>query len=649
MATPAEVIEQSMASGFDEGLQRRHQNQDFHRQTEWQDKHTDLRDAIKNTQQKLWNLDKSSPDYAAQHAQGVKDLTSSIQAYQDFLHPTKNPGMWEKVRSGLGMDGKPHPLAAPERISSETTPGVAASTVDLGTGGASFPASAPVTVTGPNGQSSVSTPQGVSVPSASSPVTLAATPSAHTSAAGPTPTPDESSSKPLYPSQVKERAKRLQQSQKEASLLSSGAPPTPEEAAARESGIANTTEMSKRDASLKWARDNGISGPELDELKQHLSGLPVAKVPKAIGVPYKDANDGKWYQRTQNPIDGTFSQVEVPGYSQTARPSTSAFNEMADAYAKSYGIAKEDLTPEDYDYITRKAALDKAIPSSNTTTTLKEDAEGQYRPVTETNYRTPGGNISLVAPRGKAPSQESPSAAGGKASRTPSTPSEVKKEADKRAPKAASSPNASTPPKGTGHTSVGQPLFPGKNKEYDDDKVALASAKTRVETMDKSAADAYSGDQQAMLSLIANHIGMTLGAQKGARINQAVWNEAVNSAPYLEKIYSKFGHFEPNGDWVLDTPFNGFKGGVTLTGDQIKSMVKLAHEQVDTLQHARDRKHDELYGGTSVGGGSAQSSSEPNKKYKHSATGPNKHKIGTDDDPESPDAKWFDIQTGKPI
>ena len=56
-----------------------------------------------------------------------------------------------------------------------------------------------------------------------------------------------------------------------------------------------------------------------------------------------------------------------------------------------------------------------------------------------------------------------------------------------------------------------------------------------MNTMDKNLKDALAGDQQAMLSLVANHIGMTLGAQKGARINQAVWNEAVESAPWLAR------------------------------------------------------------------------------------------------------------------
>lgn len=35
--------------------------------------------------------------------------------------------------------------------------------------------------------------------------------------------------------------------------------------------------------------------------------------------------------------------------------------------------------------------------------------------------------------------------------------------------------------------------------------------------------------------------------------------------------------------------------------------------------------------------------------YKHTATGPNNHKIGTNDDPYSATAKWYDVSTGKPV
>jgi hypothetical protein len=68
---------------------------------------------------------------------------------------------------------------------------------------------------------------------------------------------------------------------------------------------------------------------------------------------------------------------------------------------------------------------------------------------------------------------------------------------------------------------------------------------------------------------------MTSGAQKGARITKAMWEESMSSAPTLESAAAKFFHTEANGDRVFDGP----KGGVNLTKDQMTSMVKLAVEK----------------------------------------------------------------------
>ena len=78
----------------------------------------------------------------------------------------------------------------------------------------------------------------------------------------------------------------------------------------------------------------------------------------------------------------------------------------------------------------------------------------------------------------------------------------------------------------------------GKNIEaVRNDAIA---ADTRLRVMLDNEREALKGNQQAMLSLVANHIGMTLGAQKGARINQAVWNEATESAPWMAAIDAKW-------------------------------------------------------------------------------------------------------------
>src|ERR1039458_3828703 len=57
----------------------------------------------------------------------------------------------------------------------------------------------------------------------------------------------------------------------------------------------------------------------------------------------------------------------------------------------------------------------------------------------------------------------------------------------------------------------------------------------RYRSMNSSVEPALKGDQQAMLNLLTNHIGMTLGMQKGARITKDILHEAQASAPWLDR------------------------------------------------------------------------------------------------------------------
>lgn len=108
----------------------------------------------------------------------------------------------------------------------------------------------------------------------------------------------------------------------------------------------------------------------------------------------------------------------------------------------------------------------------------------------------------------------------------------------------------------------------------------------RMKTMDQNLIDLVQStqaghpNQQAALSLVANHIGMTLGLQKGARITKAVWDEAQQSAPWLERVGAK---------WSSD----GYLTGLNITPEQGKQMVALAHQRVQTLRDRSDRVRQE--------------------------------------------------------
>ena len=109
------------------------------------------------------------------------------------------------------------------------------------------------------------------------------------------------------------------------------------------------------------------------------------------------------------------------------------------------------------------------------------------------------------------------------------------------------------------------------------------SSQERYNVMQDSLGKALAGiqsghrDQQAELNLLANHIGMTMGLQKGARINQAIYSEAQHSAPWLAQIQTK---------WDND----GYLSGVTLTQDQMHQMVDLASVRLEQDRQAYQRE-----------------------------------------------------------
>ncbi len=118
------------------------------------------------------------------------------------------------------------------------------------------------------------------------------------------------------------------------------------------------------------------------------------------------------------------------------------------------------------------------------------------------------------------------------------------------------------------------------------DHAPAAASAERFNIMAKNYEDAIKNhDQQAMLSLLTNHIGMTLGAQKGARITKDIINEAIASRPWLKGLESKFDE-------------NGILSGVTLTPEQMRQMVSLGRERFsEDVKGARSRSSFRGYSG----------------------------------------------------
>jgi hypothetical protein len=105
---------------------------------------------------------------------------------------------------------------------------------------------------------------------------------------------------------------------------------------------------------------------------------------------------------------------------------------------------------------------------------------------------------------------------------------------------------------------TGGKVPPPVSKAYSDYQDSIS----QLNRMNDSVPAAMKGDQQAMLNILMNHIGMTMGSIKGARPNQAIIHEAEQSAPWLGRIDARFDD-------------RGILSGVTLTPEQIHSMVAL--------------------------------------------------------------------------
>jgi hypothetical protein len=91
-------------------------------------------------------------------------------------------------------------------------------------------------------------------------------------------------------------------------------------------------------------------------------------------------------------------------------------------------------------------------------------------------------------------------------------------------------------------------------------------AEQRLKGMRSSYVDALGGNQQAMVNILMNHIGMTLGDQKGARITKDVIHEAAASLPWLDRVKAKFDQ-------------DGVLSGITLSPEQMKQMVDLGEKK----------------------------------------------------------------------
>lgn len=128
--------------------------------------------------------------------------------------------------------------------------------------------------------------------------------------------------------------------------------------------------------------------------------------------------------------------------------------------------------------------------------------------------------------------------------------------------------------------------FKDAQKQIAAHETAYNSAADLQRKMQGLAPEARTGNQQAMMGILADHIAMTTH-QPGAamRPTKALFDEAASSQPWLDKLTKR----------VDD---NGVLSGVVLSQSQIQQMVDMAQTQVDaerdTLQEMQQNYKEQL-------------------------------------------------------
>jgi len=275
------------------------------------------------------------------------------------------------------------------------------------------------------------------------------------------------------------------------------------------------------------------------------AGSPAPAAPKTVGQPFK-AEDGKFYI-LQMDQTGKISRQEVP-YSEQSRLE----------YFKSQGLndqQAQEAVEVEAGIKAKPVATTKPLKYDSKTDTVEDPNSGQVYSRDDVNKPETPEAVSRMFEGAKRVAKEKEDAA-----------------TRRYQERLQMQMNAFNFAIQKGDHQKAQAI-------YDNSRQELVQSRLRLKTMEDNKEDALNGSQQAMLSLVANHIGMTLGAQKGARITRAVWDEAMESAPWISTVVAKSFHQDADGNYIFD----GWKTGVTLTKEQIEQMVSLAHQKVDNL------------------------------------------------------------------
>ncbi len=309
--------------------------------------------------------------------------------------------------------------------------------------------------------------------------------------------------------------------------------------------------------------EGGFSPEEADK-ETRRKYLPETKEPTEKYFPQlqttTDETGKEHYWRVPMSPGDSPEEVNFQGQTLTAKTGTSQFNETLAAYAKEHNIPWSKIPQAAFDYVGRKLAMDRAIPSSTTTTSLKQDAQGQWVPITETNYRTPGGGVKLVDPIEKPISG---------AAAVPSVPSATKTTPStgeaKKAPKSTiKSPSSAGAARGAGpgNVRVGAALFQGRSPEATVANKNVDIAQNSLLDVQKAAQNPTPvGDQGVVLAWLRGRVNRVTATEIAA-VNNLGGAQLKFEGNLTRIVSGKMTDEQRN--WFLQSAQNNYDNAITV-------------------------------------------------------------------------------------
>jgi hypothetical protein len=277
------------------------------------------------------------------------------------------------------------------------------------------------------------------------------------------------------------------------------------------------------------------------------------------------------YKKLHPEYTGTIDQFEA----QNKTP-TSKFGMNVESYKKLHNIPPgQSLTPDQLNFVEQQIALSSGAPSTNITTSLKQDVNGMWVPITEANRHIPGFGTILADPLGQRGSSDG-AGAGSKAS---TSPNEVKKKAEALKPK-------TTPSAGAGPTHVGPPLFQGRTPEISkakgdvDAAVALANGAHAAE---KASPDVKAGLQRKTAASIQNTLEKRFNQQAfdnlihnyGIANNFQTWLDKQETGALPDAVFKQLVAIADQNledkKSALASAMNGPESGQVIGPDKVKN------------------------------------------------------------------------------